>query len=305
VGGLSFKQVSTAFHTCGVTTANLVYCWGYNYFGQLGDGTTTSRSRPVPIAGGHLFRTVTVGFFHTCAVSYPDNRAYCWGNNAYGQLGDGTTGRRLIPVAVAGGRQFSSLDAGGEYSCGVTTDYRAFCWGRNERGQLGDSTAVLQRLRPSRVAGARQWRRLDAGDWHTCGVTSNDRAYCWGDGRHGEIGNGQTYLSYWPRAVAGGLLFRRVTAAEFHSCGETTTNGTYCWGWNRFGQIGDGTTYRRLKPVAVAGGLYFKQVSAGGEHTCGKTGDAVAYCWGWNGHGQLGDGTLVNRLTPTKVAGAM
>src|SRR6266487_4708730 len=103
---LSFRQVSAGEdHTCGVTTADRAYCWGRNFFGQLGDGTTTDRLTPVAVAGGLRFRHVSTGSNHTCGVT-TDDRAFCWGWNHYAQLGDGTTADRLTPGVVAGGRRF-------------------------------------------------------------------------------------------------------------------------------------------------------------------------------------------------------
>ena len=308
-GALSFRQVSAGdFYTCGVTTDHRAYCWGDNAHGQLGDGTTTERSAPVPVSGGLRFQQVQTSSGaareFTCGLSYPDNRAYCWGYNQDGGLGDGTTTERHRPVAVRGGHVFRLVSVGGEHACGVTSTNVAFCWGDNHFGQLGDSTTVARRLQPSRVVGLRKWRQLDAGNTHTCAVTTDDRAFCWGNGRLGAIGNGKQYLSFWPRAVSGGIAFRRVSAGSSHSCGETTTNRTYCWGFNFSGELGDGTTTTRLKPVAVVGGLFFNQVTAGDGRTCGKTAAGMGYCWGDNSLGQLGDGTQINRPTPTPIAGA-
>jgi alpha-tubulin suppressor-like RCC1 family protein len=291
---------------------NLAFCWGGNDHGQLGDGTNFDRSRPTPVAGGLQFRQIEAGTNHTCGVTTA-NRAYCWGNNQYGQLGDGTTINRRRPVAVASSRQFRQVAASGEgsylflsHTCAVTTDNRAFCWGNNKDGQLGDSTEVAQRLIPTRVAGGHLFLQIDGGSAHTCAVTTGSRAYCWGNGRAGAIGNGQKYLSFWPRAVAGGISFRRVSAGDRHSCGETTNSRAYCWGINDYGQIGDGTApYIRYTPAPVSGGHFFAQLSAGaGVHTCAKTSSGQAYCWGNNNHGQVGDGTTGNnRLTPVAVAG--
>jgi alpha-tubulin suppressor-like RCC1 family protein len=311
-GTLRFRQVDAgASHTCAVTTDNRAYCWGWNRFGALGDGTTETRLQPVPVAGGHQFRQVDAGEYHTCGRT-TDNRVYCWGNHGSGQLGIGTsTGPETCefnacstrPIAVVGALVFRQISAGAHHTCGVTTAYRAYCWGGNSFGTLGDSSTVIQRLRPARVAGGHQFRQVEAGLYHTCGVTTGDRAFCWGDGRSGQIGDGKLFLRFWPRRVAGGLSFSRVsTEGFFHTCGETTQNRAYCWGDNSSGQLGDGTTTRRLTPVAVAGGLFFSQVSAGAA-TCGRTPAAVAYCWGYNGEGAVGDGTTTTRLRPVPVAG--
>jgi alpha-tubulin suppressor-like RCC1 family protein len=306
-GGLRFLQVSTgSYHTCGVTTDHQVYCWGGND-GRLGNGTTDDRPSPGPVAGARQFREVAAGYFHTCAVT-TDNRAFCWGSNVFGQLGDGTTIQRLTPVPVAGGLSFRQVSAGTgpyDFSCGATTDNRGFCWGNNTLGQVGDSSTARRRLKPSAVAGARQFRQLDTGFSHACGVTTGNRAFCWGNGRNGEIGNGKTYLSFWPRAVAGGLFFERVTAGDAFTCAETTGNRAYCWGWNGDGRLGDGTETQRLTPVAVTGGLFFDQLSAGDSHTCGIA-SGVAYCWGYGFFGQLGNGTSsfgAEAHTPVAVSG--
>jgi alpha-tubulin suppressor-like RCC1 family protein len=306
-GALRFRLVSAGGgSTCGITTDYRLYCWGWNLRGQLGDGTTVDRLTPVAIATGKQFRWVDGGSLHTCGVSYPDNRAYCWGGNASGQLGDETTTQRLVPTAVAGTLRFRHLSAGWEHTCGVTTEDRAFCWGSNQRGQIGDSSTAAQRVQPTPVKTTRRFRQLDVGSYHTCAVSAADnRAFCWGDGRVGQLGNGKSYLSFWPRAVAGGLTFDRLSAFSEFTCGETPGNRVYCWGYNYYGMLGDGTTTTRLTPVAVGGGLYFRQVSAGGSHACGKTPASEAYCWGGNDTGELGDGTTTSRLLPTPVVGPM
>jgi len=299
--------VSSGFsHACGVTLERAAYCWGDNSSGVLGDGTNTKRLAPVPVRGGLLFKEVDAGLSHTCGVSYPDNRAYCWGYNGDGRLGDGTTTGRTMPVAVAAGTlRFRQVRTGYSHTCGLTTDNRIYCWGNNRLGQLGDSTEVQERHQPTLVAGARQYRQVDAGGEHNCAVTTGNKAFCWGNGRRGQIGNGKYYLSFWPRAVAGGLQFERVSAGEFHTCGETTLNRAYCWGQNSEGELGDGSnsTSPHATPVAVTGGHFFSQVSAGGMSSCGRTDAAVAYCWGLNHYGQLGDGTMTNRWRPTAVLG--
>jgi alpha-tubulin suppressor-like RCC1 family protein len=306
-GTLRFHQISAGYSsTCGVTTDHRAYCWGTNGRGELGDGTTTPRLTPVPGAGGHQFRQVATTFEHTCGVSYPDNKAYCWGWNSEGQIGDGTrstlTGH-LTPVAVAGTLAFRQVSAGNLHTCGVTTDNRAFCWGLNRYGQVGDSSTAWRRVRPTRVAGMRQFRQVDAGRYYTCAVTTGNRAFCWGYGLFGQLGNGKPGPSRWPKAVSGGLSFERVTTGAFHACGETTLNRAYCWGNNGTGQLGDGTTIDHPTPVAVIGGHSFSQVSAGGSHTCGRTAGAVAYCWGRGFSGQLGNGSATSSSTAIPVAG--
>jgi alpha-tubulin suppressor-like RCC1 family protein len=305
---LAFVQVSAGlFHSCGVTTDNRAYCWGQNAAGALGDGTTTFRPTPVAVIGGLRFVQVSAGYEYTCGIT-TDDRAYCWGENDHGKLGDGTSVSRSAPVRVAGGHPFRQVHAGDYHTCGVTPSYEAFCWGYNIYGQLGDSSEFIQRRTPVRVAGGLSFRRVIAGALYTCGVTTGNRGYCWGDGRVGQIGDGKTYQRRTPRAVAGGLSFRQVVAGGgdrsggAHSCGVTTDNRAFCWGANASGELGDGTTTQRLKPAAVAGGLQFSGVSPGGEHSCGVTTGKIAYCWGQRYYGQVGDGSPLGDPTPPRLS---
>ncbi len=309
---LVFRQMSTgtgSTHTCGVTTDNRLFCWGDNREGQLGEGTTTRRSRPVPVAGSRTYLQVSAGYDFTCAVS-TGNRAFCWGTNVGhdgGQLGDGTTAaRRLKPVAVLGGHEFRQVTTGLFHACGVTLDDRAWCWGSNARGNIGDGTTAPAR-EPVPVAGSLRFRQVSAGWNHTCGVTTDDRAYCWGLNKDGQLGDSTQATALRPVLVAGGRRFRQIDGGGFHTCGVTTQDRAYCWGSNYAGQIGDSrTTPRRLWPVrAVTGGLSFRRVEAAGDASCGVTTADVAYCWGENQEGGVGDGTRMDRFAPTPVGGGL
>jgi alpha-tubulin suppressor-like RCC1 family protein len=255
------------------------------------------------------FRQVSTGANYTCGVT-PDNRAYCWGANRLGNLGDGTTTDRLTPVAVVGGLRFRQVSAGNFHACGVTTNNRAYCWGLNQTGELGNGTNTGPEMcdnffpcssSPVALAGGLRFALVRAGGNHTCGVTPGNLAYCWGFNAAGQLGNGTNTgpetcvfgraCSTTPVAVAGGLRFRQMAAGLDHTCGSTPAKRAYCWGSNFFGQLGDGTTTQRLTPVPVAGGLQFSRIAAGQRHTCALTPDHRVYCWGENAAGQLGNGT--------------
>jgi alpha-tubulin suppressor-like RCC1 family protein len=308
---LSFRQLSAGEdHTCGVTTDSVAYCWGRNEFGQFGNGTITAgHLTPLRVGGTLRFRQVSAAVFHTCGVS-PANRAFCWGHNGTGRIGDGTTTQRLTPVQVVGGLRFLQVSASSGHTCGVTTDNVAYCWGDNDLGQLGVGT-TNNRLKPVRVAGGLRFLQVRAAEAHTCGLTLGHRVFCWGNNDQGQLGDGTTTQRLMPVRVVGGLQFDQVSAGGSlrgggfgFTCGVIPGNRTFCWGANDFGQLGDGTTAHRLTPGVVAGGRRFRQVSAGTGHTCAITPFDVAFCWGLNQFGQLGDGTRNTRLTPVRVAGA-
>ena len=288
------------YHTCAVSVAGAAYCWGFNSFGPLGDGTTTLRTTPVAVSGGLLFQSISAGIYHTCGLT-ASGAAYCWGNNASGQLGDGTTSNRTSPVAVSGGLVFQAISAGDDHTCGLTASGAAYCWGINVSGQLGDGT-TSSRTSPVAVSGGLLLQAISAGYEHTCGLTASGAAYCWGSGY---LGDGAGSHGTTPVAVSGELVFRAISAGWDHTCGLTTAGTAYCWGFNAYGPIGDGTTSDRDTPVAVSGGLLFQSISIGYHHTCGVTTGGTAYCWGGNDHGQLGDGTTINRTSPVAVSGGL
>ena len=290
-------------HTCGLTVTGNAYCWGFNDFGQLGDGSTTGSLTPVLVSGGIRFSSISTQGGHTCGVTSVGD-AYCWGENFLGQLGDGTTINRLTPVLVSGGLSFASVSAAFSETCGVTTGGDAYCWGENFHGHLGDGTTI-NRLTPVPVAGGLTFASLSTGA-QTCGVTAAGDAYCWGDNRWGKLGDGTTTNRLTPVRVAGALSFASLSTGFWHTCGMTAAGDAYCWGNNRDGQLGDGTTSNRLTPVLVSVGLSFASVSAaGGSFTCGVTTAGDAYCWGNNPSGKLGDDTRTDRHMPVPVAGGL
>jgi alpha-tubulin suppressor-like RCC1 family protein len=189
-------------HFCGLTTGNAVYCWGRNEQGQLGDGSRNSTILPVPVAGGLSFAQVSAGSTHTCGVTTA-NEVYCWGWNATGQVGDGTQTMRLIPTAIASGLKFRGVSAGDLHTCAVTLSFSAYCWGGNNEGQLGDGTVRNTQPPPEPVSGGLQFSAVSGMmlSWHTCGVTTAGRAYCWGSNSNGQLGHSTSIRRLTPVPV--------------------------------------------------------------------------------------------------------
>jgi alpha-tubulin suppressor-like RCC1 family protein len=281
---------------------------GTNTLAATAEGLTgspvTFTARGTSGGGGGSPQSIVGSNAYTCALAN-DGTAYCWGFNALGMLGDGTTTDRLTPVAVAGGLTFKTLSAGFFHVCGVTTGGSAYCWGANKYGHLGDGTMV-DRPTPVSVSEQLTFQSVSAGYAHSCGLTSGGAAYCWGYNLNGQLGDGTTSDRTTPTAVAGGLIFKSLTANGWHTCAVTVDGDAYCWGLNADGQLGDGTIFtNRAVPVAVGGGFKFHSLTAGHHYTCGLSLEGAARCWGDNTNGQLGDGTRTQRLTPAAVTGGL
>jgi alpha-tubulin suppressor-like RCC1 family protein len=247
----------------------------------------------VAAASGLSFKQIDRFGAHTCAVT-ADSRAYCWGANDRGQLGNGSTGFSAAPSLVAGGLRFRHVSVGNWHSCGVTTTNLVYCWGDNFHGELGDGTGYpenTRRLTPVLVKGGHRFRLVRGGNHFTCAVAADGSAFCWGYNAVGQLGDGTRTSRHVPVRVKGSHQWRQLKAGESHVCGVTIADRAFCWGMNFWGQLGDGTQNVPGKPVAVAGGLRFRWVTAGGAHSCGVTTADRAYCWGRAEDGQLGDGS--------------
>jgi alpha-tubulin suppressor-like RCC1 family protein len=303
--------------TCAIMTDGKAYCWGRNDLGQLGDNSTDPRLTPSPVAGNLRFSTISVGSgggFHTCGIS--QNKAYCWGSNARGELGDGTTTNRPVPTPVAGGLQFVGVTAGGNHSCAWTGNNRGYCWGGNHAGQLGDGTTT-DKGEPVPVTATLRLRSMDAGNFHTCGDSLGGQLQCWGSNEYGQLADGTITDRRDPVQAAGPVRFAPIggkspiSLGAFHGCGleaggHLTGGRAYCVGRNDEGRLGDGTTTRRSTLVAVHDGHRFLMISAGERHTCGvRSGSRTVLCWGDNSFGQLGDGTTQSRPLPAPVVSSL
>lgn len=366
-------------HTCALTEAGGVKCWGVNWSGQLGDGTESGRLSPVDVAGlSRGVKAIAAGGDHTCALTTAGG-VLCWGFNVYGQLGDDTPAdyhhyrERTTPAGVAGLESgVTAIAAGGYHTCVVTTEGGVKCWGLNDHGQLGDGGGGVVcgysgkcQLRPVDVVGlGGRVKAVAVGDWHTCALMEAGTVKCWGDNTRGQTGvsggsecgvvedicqltpvevmglGGEVQavaargnscavmvdggIQCWgstgnetPTEIEGlGGAAQTVVIGNGHMCALMAGGGVKCWGFNDYGAVGNGGkgipcgewNEYICQPtpdevVGLAGPA--QSVIAGATHACALMVAGSVQCWGHNWLGQVGDGTTGDeneeRLTPVDV----
>jgi alpha-tubulin suppressor-like RCC1 family protein len=247
--------------------------------------------------------------------------------------------RAFLPNGLAAALANGGLDAGRLFTCGLITLGRAYCWGLNGQGQLGaasdslcfettitqitnDSGIVVSASRPCSLLAERSepvdtatvgapdisFSSISAGDSTACAIASTGRAYCWGYGTNGEVGNGTAANSGRPTLVTAGLTFTAVSVGGNHACGLATGGIAYCWGRDSEGQLGDARLINSTTPIPVVSGespAVFNAITAGGFHSCALASGGAAFCWGGNNLGQLGNGGDVAADVPVAVAGGL
>ena len=289
------------YNNCARMNDGTVKCWGANYNGGVGDGTSGTFRLPVSVVGLTNVVGLGIGIYrHSCA-RINDGTVKCWGLNDYGQLGDDSTTERNTPVSVSGLTNVVQISAGISHSCARLSDGTVKCWGRNHVEQLGDGSN-MNRHTPVSVSGLTNVVQISAGGYHNCARLSDGTVKCWGYNPFGELGDGTNMQRNTPVSVSGLTNVVEVRSGRYKSCARINDGTVKCWGLNDYGQLGDGSTTNRNTPVSVSGLTNVAGISVGYYHTCARFQDGTVKCWGrGDDYGQLGDGSSTNSLTPVSV----
>lgn len=298
---------STEFISAGGSQACVVQvngqtkCWGANSYGQLGDGTTLSKSSPVSMVGTSRGTATAVGLSHTCVLTALE-LVYCVGANSSGQLGDGTGLQSSSLVQVVNLSNVSKIAAGGSTSCAIALTGTVKCWGSNSSGQIGNGT-TNDALVPLSVTGVSSATSIAVGASHACAIVASGSVQCWGNNASGQLGNGTTVDSSTAVSVSGLSGAISISAGGSSTCVVVSSGAVKCWGSNASRQLGNGSAISSSIPVAVIGISSAVKVVSGASHNCAVLADSSVQCWGNNLSGQLGNGTTTNQDVPVFVSG--
>ena len=291
-------------HSCGVRDTDVgrqAFCWGGNFYSQLGTGSGSVDSpTPVEVGGGRNdWAEIAAGDYFSCGRTL-GGLLFCWGHGASGQLGscvdheNATTPRQVSPsTPITTG--WAQVTTGAHHACGIRRDgeeRHLYCWGNHHQGQLGIGPTPASYNCPQRVGTDTDWEMVAAGQQHTCAIKTDGSLYCWGDAQHGRLGQGvveDTYV-HAPTRVGSDSDWLQVAAGMEHSCAVKTDATIYCWGRNLNSELGLGDREVRDTPQHVDVEDDWLSIDAGGLHSCAVRADTRLWCWGHNAFGQLGLG---------------
>ncbi|MCW2289038.1 alpha-tubulin suppressor-like RCC1 family protein [Leucobacter luti] len=302
--GLVFSQVSAgSTHTLALDDAGKLYSWGDNEYGQLGDGSTTSRDTPVQVLPPQGVRFVQIDASRDGSMALGDDgNAYAWGLNISGRFGYRSPSQHSVPTLVPGlaGVAFVQVSMSDTHALAIGSDGNTYGWGGNTFGQLGDGRdhVYSSLLTPVVLPDAVRFVDVALRGGSSTALGDNGKVYAWG--------NVFSTLYSTPKLAEtpDGLALTEIASGGFHVSMIGDDGGTYAWGLNEYGQLGDDTTVDRRSapvPVLTPPGVSFTQTAGGFLHSAAIGDDGNAYTWGYNAAGQLGDGGTAARNAPAKV----
>ncbi len=307
-GAAGWRSVTTGrAHSCGLKSDGKVWCWGSNLEGQVGRPVAGDGSQ-VPLETVNLGTVASISAKdqHTCAVDLM-GFAWCWGDNSFGQIGNGQTVTRTTPYRITTLQNVRAVDAATWHTCALLDNGEVRCVGYGRQGQIGDGTTSNSTSYRAVHLSESDAFAMAVGTAHTCAILRGGQTQCWGfngqEQSYGRLGAGDTASRSAPVNVSqSGEAFHQISAGEKHTCAVSQQHEVWCWGDNTFGQLGDGTSLDSLVPRKVMNVSDIRHVYAGKEHTCAVSHTGGLFCWGRNDDGQLGLGNLNVQRTPQPVA---
>jgi alpha-tubulin suppressor-like RCC1 family protein/rRNA maturation protein Nop10 len=264
--------------------------------------SSTSMSVLVSINSLPEWTTVADGIGHSLGIK-SDGTLWAWGNNLYGQLGNGTNTNTTTPIQVGSDRNWLSISAGSYHSVAIKTDGTLWAWGNNAQGKLGDGTTT-NRNSPIQIGTAANWMNVSAGSTHTHAIKSDGTLWAWGGNGSGQLGDGTTTSRTTPVQIGIATNWLSVSAGGTHTHAIKSDGTLWAWGNNGQGRLGDGTTTNRTAPIQIGTDTNWSSITVGTNHTNALKSNGTLWSWGFNANGQLGDGSTTSRSVPVQIGSA-
>ncbi len=281
---------SAGLHVFNIRIKDNTGVWGPLFKNVINVETQTSTG---------CWQSLSAGFSHSLAIK-SDGTLWSWGSNSNGQLGDGSTIDRNVPIQIGTANNWLKIAAGYNYTLGIKTDGTLWAWGVNNSNQLGDGTKT-DRYTPVQIGTTADWKIVTAGLTHALAIKTDGTLWAWGDNILGGLGIGNSSSKAIPTKVGTATNWVKIAAKNYYSLAIKTDGTLWSWGNNSSGQLGDGTTTNKLVPTQIGTSSNWKNIEIGNAHALGLKTDGTLWTWGNNSSGQLGDGTTTNKLAPTQI----
>ncbi|MCP4345742.1 MAG: choice-of-anchor D domain-containing protein [Desulfobacterales bacterium] len=290
-----------ALHTLVIRDDGTVWTWGFNYYGQLGDGTNENKEISLQVPGLENIIALDGNGYFSIALRN-DGTVWSWGRNYTGQLGDGTLNDKNSPVTVPGLNNVIAIAAGANHAAVLINDGTVRAWGSNRYGQLGNGTTA-NKTAPVQASGLNNVTAIAAGGNYTVALKNDGTVWTWGFNQYGQLGDGTNEHKSAPGQVPGLSNVSAIISGANYVIAVKDDGTAWGWGRNKEGQIGDGTTEDKNMPVQVSGLSNITAIAAGGNHTIALDNNNKVWTWGDNEFGQIGDGTTEDKTVPIQVSG--